>query len=95
MRYEAWLLAQVATDDSMGVEVPVDSIAEAMREALSEAAEDESRHDRAVVEVQGSPESRPAGGDTASSEAAARIEDNAASRGRAVARGSHWQGEDA
>ena len=87
LRYEAWLRSQVATDDSMEVEVPVASNAEAMREALSELAEDESRQDRAAVEVQGSPESCPAGGDIASSEAPARIVSDAAPSGRVFTRG--------
>ncbi|CAE7483352.1 unnamed protein product, partial [Symbiodinium sp. CCMP2592] len=87
LRYEAWLRSQVATDDSMDVEVPVASDAEAMREALSELAEDESRQDRAVEEAQGSPLPPPANGDAASSEAPARIVSEAAPSGRVFTRG--------
>ncbi|CAE7624330.1 unnamed protein product [Symbiodinium sp. CCMP2592] len=87
LRYEAWLRSQVATDDSMDVEVPVASDAEAMREALSELAEDESRQDRAVEEAQGSPLPPPASGDAASSEAPARIVSEAAPSGRVFTRG--------
>ncbi|CAE7038113.1 unnamed protein product [Symbiodinium sp. CCMP2592] len=86
-RSEAWLRSQVATDDSMDVEVPVASDAEAMREALSELAEDESRQDRAVEEAQGSPVPPPASGDAASSEAPARIVSEAAPSGRVFTRG--------
>ncbi|CAE7278428.1 unnamed protein product [Symbiodinium sp. CCMP2592] len=79
--------SQVATDDSMDVEVPVASDAEAMREALSELAEDESRQDRAVEEAQGSPLPPPANGGAASSEAPARIVSEAAPSGRVFTRG--------
>ncbi|CAE7635150.1 unnamed protein product [Symbiodinium sp. CCMP2592] len=87
LRYEAWLRSQVATDDSMDVEVPVASDAEAMREALSELAEDESRQDRAVEEAQGCPLPPPASGDAASSEAPARIVSEAAPSGRVFTHG--------
>ncbi|CAE7748672.1 ZCCHC13 [Symbiodinium sp. CCMP2592] len=88
-RYEAWLRSQVATDDSVDVEVPVASDAEAMLEALSELAEDsdESRQDRAVEEARGSPLPPPASGDAASSEAPARIVSEAAPSGRVFTRG--------